>query len=233
MKTKVERIYSKIIKSLMYSVNPIKKIIIKTHCTVHKFINMESIELLKQNNHCAEYEFYIKNIKALNDGATWADQDFKSSNHFYHVERKKGLYGFSNALSECEKYYNKACIHYKEGDIYNALFYFGSACHLLQDVTVPQHVNNKLLKRHRDFELWIISKIFNDYSFKAHGDIIEYDKIEEYIVNNAKVANEIYSSSVNIYDKEKRYRKIAVTGISQAEKTTAGFMMKFYKDIGK
>ena len=62
--------------------------------------------------------------------------------------------GFSNALEECKKYYNTTLNYTKAGDFNEALFYFGAACHLIQDATVPQHVNNKLLKSHRKFELW-------------------------------------------------------------------------------
>ncbi len=36
-------------------------------------------------------------INDINAGVVWADQDLKSSNHFYNPYTNKGLYGNSNA----------------------------------------------------------------------------------------------------------------------------------------
>ena len=132
----MENTYGKALQSLMVAVNPIKKKIIKTHCTVHKYINMQAIEILKADGYQEEYEFFKANIKSLNEGVAWADQDFKSSNHFYHVHHETGLYGFSDALTEFKKYYNKAIQYNKVGNMCKTLCYFGAACHLVQDCTV-------------------------------------------------------------------------------------------------
>lgn len=233
MKTKIENVYGGFMKGILYSINPIKKLLKKTYCTVHKFINKEAIELLKQNNYYDEYEFYKKNTKYLNFGVVWADQDFKSSNHFYNLKKEKGLYGFSNALFECEKYYNKACRCYEISDYCNSLFYLGAACHLLQDVTVPHHINNNLFKGHRAFELWVLNKGLKYNSFKAYGDIIKYYDIKEYIDNNALLSREVYNKYKYIDDKEKRYKKTIEIIILQAQRTTAGLLLKFYEENKK
>lgn len=233
MKKRIETTYGKTLKGLMITVNPIKKKIMKTHCIVHKFINIQSIEILKNEGHSEVQGFYKSHIKELNNGVTWADQDFKSSNHFYHHVKGTGLYGFSNALTEFEKYYKSALKFMEAGDTKQALFYFGAACHLVQDATVPQHVNNKLLKSHRNFELWIISKLMSDYSFPIQNEIIKHDNINDYIKNNALFANETYIAYANIQDKEDRYKKISTLIVQRAQKTTAGLMLNFYNDIKK
>jgi phospholipase C len=233
LKKKFEATFGKTLKGLMVTVNPIKKKIMKTHCIVHKFINIQSIEILKNEGHSEVYSFYKGHIKELNNGVTWADQDFKSSNHFYHHVKGTGLYGFSNALTEFEKYYKSALKFMEAGDTKQALFYFGAACHLVQDATVPQHVNNKLLKNHRNFELWIISKLMSDYSFPILNEIIEHDNIKDYIKNNALFANETYITYANIKNKEDRYKKVATLIVQRAQKTTAGLMLNFYNDIKK
>ena len=233
MKKKIEITYGKTLKGLMVTVNPIKKKIMKTHCIVHKFINIQSIEILKNEGHSEVHGFYKAHIKELNNGVTWADQDFKSSNHFYHHIKGTGLYGFSNALAEFGKYYKSALKFMEAGDIKQALFYFGAACHLVQDATVPQHVNNKLLKNHRNFELWIISKLMSDYSFPILNEIIKHDNIDDYIKNNALFANETYIAYANIQDREVRYKKISTLIVQRAQKTTAGLMLNFYNDIKK
>ncbi|MCB2291282.1 zinc dependent phospholipase C family protein [Clostridium sp. CS001] len=233
MKKEFETTYGKTLKGLMVTVNPIKKRIMKTHCIVHKFINIQSIEILKNEGYSEVNSFYKGYIKELNNGVTWADQDFKSSNHFYHHLKGTGLYGFSNALTEFGKYYKTALRFVEAGDIKQGLFYFGAACHLVQDATVPQHVNNKLLKSHRNFELWIISKLMSDYSFPILNEIIEHEDIKDYIKNNALFANETYIAYANIQDKEDRYKKISTLIVQRAQKTTAGLMLNFYNDIKK
>lgn len=233
MRKKLEKTYGRALTGILFAVNPLKKKILKTNCTVHKFITMKAIEILKNDGYEDEYVFFKKYINTLNSGVAWADQDFKSSNHFYHVSKGRGLYGFSDALTECRKYFNKSIEYIQEGSLDKAIFYFGASCHLVQDVTVPQHVNNKLLKSHRKFELWIISKLLSDYSFEAKKGTVVYDTLEEYIKNNAIMANNTYMKNLNIDSRDERYKNIATTIIKEAQRTTAGFMVKYYSKIKK
>ncbi|WP_050607037.1 zinc dependent phospholipase C family protein [Clostridium niameyense] len=226
-----EKTYGGALKGIFFAVNPLKKRILKTNCTVHKYINMKALDLLKIQGYNEEYEFFKKYIKELNEGVTWADQDFKSSNHFFHVTKGRGLYGFSNALIECTKYSNIAAKSFSLNRTKKGVFYLGAACHLIQDVTVPQHVNNKLLRSHRKFELWIISKLLSDFSFEAKDGIVKYKTIEEFIKNNATMANNTYLKNMNIKNKEQRYYSIASTIIKEAERTTAGFLILFYNSM--
>lgn len=231
MKRGIEKTYGNAVKGIFFAVNPLKKKIMKTNCTVHKFIIIQAIEILKINGYTEEYKFFKKYVKALNIGVTWADQDFKSSNHFYHITRGRGLYGFSDALTECKKYYNRSLQFLKDREIQRALFYFGASCHLVQDVTVPHHVNNKLLNSHRKFELWIIGKLMTDYSFTTEEEPIMYDKVDDFIKNNAIMANSTYIKNRNIESREERYGRISMIIIKEAERTTAGFMLKYFNEI--
>ncbi|WP_392486484.1 zinc dependent phospholipase C family protein [Haloimpatiens sp. FM7315] len=230
MKRKIEKTYGSTLKGLMFALNPIKKKVLKTHCTVHKFINLKAIDILKNNDYSKEYNFFKTYVRFINEGVAWADQDFKSSNHFYHVIKGKGLYGFSDALTECRKYYNRSCQYLIEKDIKKSMFFLGGACHLVQDATVPQHVNNKLLKSHRKFEIWIISKLMSDYSFEEAKKIKRYDSLEEYIKNNAIMADNVYREYQNIDDMEEKYMKISNKIISEAQMTTAGFLLDYYNE---
>lgn len=233
MSNKIEKTYGSALRGLFHAVNPLKKKFLKTYCTVHKFIIIQALEILRNDGYIEEYEFYKKNIIYINNGVTWADQDFKSSNHFYHFSKGKGLYGFSDALMECKKYYNKSLDYLEEDNTETALFYFGAACHLVQDVTVPQHVNNKLLKSHRGFELWIISKLMSDYSFMANEGVVRYKKLDDYIINNAFLANNTYLKNLSIREREKRYGNVASAILQEAERTTAGLMVDYYEIIKK
>lgn len=229
MKRKIEKHYGKAVRKVMKTVNPIKKLLIKTYCEVHKFINTKSLEVIKMEGFEDEYSFYLKYMRQMNAGTVWADQDFKSTNHFYHYLEQKGLYGFSNALIECEKYYSMSINFATQGNLEAALFYFGVACHLIQDATVPQHVNNKLLNSHRNFELWIIKKLRNGYKFVKTTESKRYNSIEEYIKANAIKANETYNAYLDVADTETRYELIANSIMEEAVKTTAGIMLDFYE----
>jgi phospholipase C len=233
MKKHIELTYGRALRGIMFAVNPVKKVIMKTHCTVHKYINIQGVDILKNEGYTEEHEFFIKYIKPFNQGVSWADQDFKSSNHFYHFEKGKGLYGFSDALTECKKYYSKALGYMEAGEPEKSLFYFGAACHLVQDMTVPQHVNNKLLKSHREFELWIIAKLLSDYSFPIDKGIKRFNSLKEYFTHNSNEANNIYNQYEGIVSKEERYGKVATAILREAQMTTAGFMLDFYEDIKK
>lgn len=232
MTDRIEKSYGHIMKSLFYISNPIKKRIIKTYCIIHKHICEQGIIILFNEKYYEEFRLYQKYIDSIKEGVTWADQDYKSSNHFYHYSKGIGLYGFSNALIECNKYYNYAIGYIQAGDIKKGMFYFGAACHLVQDATVPQHVNNQLLNNHRNFEQWIIIKVQNNiYDFNVNKGIIRYISIDDYIKNNAKKANEIYMKHYDENNLDVRYFHMASECIKLAQITTSGFMIDFYKDL--
>lgn len=228
MVKRVENAYGKVLRGVFYAVNPIKKMAVKTTCIIHKFINIQSVQILHNEEHMEAWKFYKGHIKSLNAGVTWADGDFKSSNHFFHYKKERGLYGFSNALAECEKYYRQSLEHLKKGEMEKALFFLGASCHLVQDSTVPHHVNNKLLKKHREFELWIISKLFNDYDFTEEKGIIQYKCSREYIKENALFAYKIHERFKDKEEKEERYYNISHRILSRAQQTTAGFLLDYY-----
>lgn len=86
---KIEISYHKFLKSAFWILNPFKKIIIKTECQVHTHINKHALTILKNDKYLAEYNFFSNAIDEIDKGAVWADQDFRSSNHFYHPYKKK------------------------------------------------------------------------------------------------------------------------------------------------
>ncbi|EIA26352.1 Zinc-dependent phospholipase C, partial [Candidatus Arthromitus sp. SFB-5] len=84
------------LKKIMGITNPIKKVLMKTHCITHKFINNNSIQILNNESLYNISIFMKKYMNFINDGVVWADQDYKSSNHFYNIDTLRGLYGFSD-----------------------------------------------------------------------------------------------------------------------------------------
>ncbi|MEF9951464.1 MAG: zinc dependent phospholipase C family protein [Clostridium sp.] len=230
MKT-IEKSYSFVFRNFLRAVNPLKKKIIKTECEVHRFINSQALEIIKNDKHIEEYAFFKEYSFFIDEGSVWVDQDFKSSNHFYNPITQKGLYGNSNALKEAILYYTKAINLYIKGNIRKSMFYLGAVNHLVQDMAVPQHVNVKLLDNHRKYEVWVIDNYKSYNEFKAESEGIYLDSIKEFIVSNSRSAIKTYSKFENVESTHDRFYNITKEQLILAQKTTAGIMVKFYSDV--
>ncbi|OLS03580.1 zinc dependent phospholipase C family protein [Tissierella creatinophila] len=227
----MELTYDRVLGGLFSLANPIKKTIIKTKCEVHKFINVQSIEILKNDEYFKEKSFFNHYIEDINNGAVWTDQDFKSSNHFYDPSKKKGMYGRKSAMDVGVEYYNKALDLWREDQDSESLFYLGSALHIIQDMTVPQHINIRLLDNHRQYENYIKKTYRYMDTFRVDRGVHIMDRYEDYVEFNARVSKRIYKKHKNIKDSDERYYSFAKCGLPLAERTTAGAMILFYKEI--
>lgn len=227
----IETTYDYFLKLLFSITNPIKKSIIKTHCKVHKSINMSALNILKNDKRYIECNFFSNYILHINKGAVWADQDFKSSNHFYNPSKKRGLYGRKSALDLSVDYYSQAINLWKSGEFNKSLFYLGAALHIIQDMTIPQHANIRLLDGHRKYESYVkyASQYLDD--FKVEGGAYLLSSIEDYVKFNARVAIKIYNNFKGILNDENRFYCITKCSLPLAKRTTAGAMIMFYNDI--
>lgn len=225
-----ESTYGRVLTGFMVAANPFKKIAFKTPCMVHRYINIQAVQILDNEGHTQAAHFYKAFIKQMNEGAVWADQDFKSINHFYHNKMHKGLYGFSDALSEARKYRDKSLFFLEKGNVYRSVFYLGVVAHLIQDMTVPQHVNNRLLDSHKSYETWIKEKIFAEIDYSVHEGVERFDHFDDYIRENAKTANILYEKYSGDADKEKVYYDLSTQLIAEAQRTTAGLLLDFYEE---
>lgn len=232
MRKKIENAYGYALKKTFKVVNPIKKTIINTDCMTHINIQKQSFNILKIYNYIKEYEFFKKYINEINEGLVWADQDFKSYNHFYNPIEKKGLYGYEdNACTICKKYYEKALECYKNKNYQEAFFYFGASCHLLQDTTIPQHAKLKLLDSHKPFEIFIKKNYHKIKRYKSHEKPIILDTIEKYIDNNSFYAIKVDNYYKNVEDLNSKFYFISIKTVTMAQRSTAGFMLMFYNEI--
>ncbi|MDP4183283.1 MAG: zinc dependent phospholipase C family protein [Bacillota bacterium] len=229
----LENIYGKIFYYFLYSINPLKKQLVDTPCSIHKFINLQSLEILKSDNYTDAFSFFYDNISFLNEGVVWADQDFKSSGHFYNPYNNRGLYGNRNALSLGTEYYRNAIEFWKKSITNESMFYLGAAVHIIQDMTIPQHANIKLLDSHRQYENFIRRNYKNYSDFIAQKGGYYLCSIEEYITYNSRNAINIYNKLKNIDNENDRFYNITRYILPLAQKTTAGCLMMFYKDTMK
>lgn len=227
----LESIYGNTLQYAFIALNPFKKMIIETKCEVHKDINLQALNILRNDRYMKEYQFFRRFINDINAGTTWADQDFKSSNHFYNPLTKKGLYGRNNAMNLAKEYFQKSTYFIKIGDIHRAMFYLGSIIHLIQDMTIPQHANIRLLDNHKQYESFVKDTYKHMKEFHAQTGAYQLKSLENYIKFNGKTAIEIYKRFKNIPKDEIRFYKISSCALPLAERTTAGFMLLFFRKM--
>ncbi|MCX7843498.1 MAG: zinc dependent phospholipase C family protein [Clostridia bacterium] len=233
MQGRVETAYGKLLTYFKLFISPFKKVVMHTECQIHKMINLQSLEILKNDKYIDAYNFFSDFITSINEGAVWADQDMRSSGHFYSPVNGKGLYGNTNALTLALEYYNNALKSWSEGKPEEAMFHLGATVHLVQDVTIPQHANIRLLDNHRQFESFIRRTYLNTPRFAADRGGYYIDSIKEAVTCNARNAIKIYNRLKHIKDISKRFYTISKFIIPLAQKTTAGCFLRFYKDVGK
>lgn len=230
---KLEKSYSKALNASFGILNPIKKKIINTHCRVHKYINVQGIRILKNDKYTDEYNFFSNFIIPMNEGAVWADQDFKSNGHFYNPTKKKGIYGGKSAMDLAKEYYNKALKLWSLAKFDKSLFYLGASLHIIQDMTIPQHANIKLLDNHRQYETFVKRTYTYISEFQCDKGSYLLDSIDEYIRFNSRMALKIHKRFKSIKSDEERFYKVARCGLPIAQRTTAGCMILFYNTIFK
>ncbi|NBI05819.1 zinc dependent phospholipase C family protein [Senegalia massiliensis] len=226
-----EKYYGMAFKSVLWALNPFKKKIITTECKVHRFINYQSMKLLADNNYIEEFEVYNHYLEEVNRGAVWADQDFKSTSHFYSPTKRRGMFGHSNAKNLTNNYYKKAISYWKKGYKSRSMFYLGASLHIIQDMTIPQHVNIRLLDNHRQYENFVKTTYDIVKEFRTSKSPIEFKKLNSYIVFNAKTALKQYKKYKDLENSRERYYKITKCSLPLAQRTTAGCMIKFLKDV--
>lgn len=225
---KVEVGYGKTMAIVMNVANPVKKKVIKTTCVIHKLINIKALELIKELGYSKEYMFFSKYIGELNYGAFWIDQDFRSRNHLYYLNYEKGMYGFSNAFTEAEKYFEEAIKEMHKENLGKSVFYLGTVCHLIQDMTVPHHVIRGKLKEHRAYEQFIRRKYRNNEFSKIKGKkIIKFKTIGEFIKENAENSYQLYYK-LNNYTKDEKFDIMCNILLERAIETTAGLLISYY-----
>lgn len=229
----LETAYSFFLNTVFDIANPIKKTIIKTECEVHKFINLNALNILKNDKYLDEFNLFSSYILDINKGTVWADQDFKSSNHFYnpYTTKRSGLYGRKDAMELGTHYYLQARSFWKVGNFKDSLFYLGAALHLIQDMTIPQHANIRLLDNHRQYETFVKRTYKYIDVFKVDHGAYLLSSIESYIKFNARTAIKIYKKYKVISDNENRYYCITKCALPLAKRTTAGAMIMFYRDV--
>lgn len=228
---RIENYYGISLRKVLKFLNPFKKLLIKTECEVHIFNNIQSIKLLKKFKYDQEYFFYKKFLKELNEGVVWADQDFKSVNHFYNPYKNKGLFGHSNSLNLTQEYYDKAIYYWQLGLKRKAMFFLGACVHIIQDLTVYQHVHIRLLDNHRQYENFVKYTYDLVREYRSDKRPIVLNTPKEYVEFNSRIALRIENKYRKIKNRKLRFYYYTLSSLPLAQTTTAGCLLMFLEDL--
>lgn len=232
MKKTLENCYAAALSGTFKVVNPIKKTVIKTDCEVHLFIQENALEILYNEGYTKEYNLFKAYLPDINRGLVWADQDFKSYHHFYDPRQQRGKFGYDeNAMTVAKSYYNRALKYFAMNSYERAMFYFGAASHIIQDLTIPQHAKGKLLDNHRQFEVYVKNNYRKIKRFRSHEAPIIFNNIEDYVNHNATSAINIDYMYSNISDMTTKFYLTSIRSITLAQKSSAGCMIMFWNDL--
>ncbi|MFP4698256.1 MAG: zinc dependent phospholipase C family protein [Eubacteriales bacterium] len=229
---KIEKYYGVISNYVFRLLNPFKKIIMNTEAQVHKFNNEQAVSLLKKHYYNREHQLFKYYLIYINNGSVWADQDFKSSSHFYNPLAMKGLFGQPHSKKMTIGYYKKAIRAWNKNNIEKSMFYLGACVHILQDLTVPHHVVNRLLDSHRKYENFVRSTFDIVREYKTDKRPIIFNDLNTYIEYNADKALKLYINSNHLEEKRLKYYKWTKVNLPLSHRTTAGCFLMFLNDVG-
>lgn len=231
MEVSVERVptYISAAKIILSVTGPAQKLVKKPALT-HKMCNRQAHIILFKDGH-NEFAAIVDEFSLyLDKGVSWADEGFKNMAHFLNPRTSKGLFGWTDAATECGLCWNKAIRSWQQHNFEKAFFHLGAAVHLVQDMCVPHHAMGILLDGHQDYEDWAEENRDN-YRVNDQGIYDLGVQPADWLKANAKVAAKHYHL-VREQAGELSYRKATQVLLPRAQRVTAGFLHYFLTRIG-
>lgn len=196
----------------------------------HLMCNRQAQIILFKDGFKEETEIVEEFVLYLNKGVLWADQGVKNLSHFLNPRNLKGLYGWTDAATECSVYWNKAVKYWHGHNFEKAFFYLGAAIHLVQDACVPHHAMGVLFEGHQEYEDWAEANR-DGYRVQDQG-IYELGKYPaDWLRANAIAAIKNFHL-VRADAGEHRYHRATQTLLPRAQRVTAGFLHYFLTKMG-
>lgn len=192
----------------------------------HRFMNRQAILILAADGYKKESGWLKQNLSAFNNGAVWADADWKNAHHYLNPVTRRGLWRFRSAAEDFEVYFQRALTAGKRADDQEAAFFLGAAAHLLQDLCVPHHARGKLFDGHKAYEIWA-ARCRNDFKAANAGLYYDSSAFLRCLYNNAVQAADWYEY-VDISAGEQDYRRATEILLPWAQRSTAGLVERFW-----
>lgn len=218
------------VKMLIVATSPLQALLDSPGLT-HGFCNAQSISILRCDGHERYAGILQRYLKQLNAGVFWADRGWKNISHYLVTDTRKGLWEFSNAITEYLSYYARAIKHAKAGDLEKGVFFLGAAAHLVQDLCVPHHARGKLFHGHREFEAWV-DTCRGLFCIDGNAVYNPDMPVQQWLMYNASVAADWLDHTTE-QSPQSHYRDAARCLLPLAQRSTAGFFHYFFTDLAK
>ncbi|MDU4961234.1 MAG: zinc dependent phospholipase C family protein [Sporomusaceae bacterium] len=215
------------VKLLLATAAPLQTLFDKP-CVTHVFCNRQAITILSADGFYDSAAFYLRYLEALNAGVAWADQGWKNVNHYFSPDSRQGLWYFSTAVAEFNRYFNHSIRCMRRADPAGACFLLGAAAHLLQDLCVPHHARGKVFCGHKQYEDWA-GRHYSRFA-AGSGGIYRPGRAESLLLANAAVSADLFSQVASEHD-EASYQAATAILLPLAQRTTAGLLLRFYQQM--
>lgn len=121
---------------------------------VHEKITRRAIEQLYRVD-AEGARWYARHMTPLARGMAWADRGYMPLFHFYRPDNGRGVVPGMSAYRLAYRYGRLAVEALRKGEEERAVFYLGAAIHLVQDATIPQHAQARILGGHSQYERFV------------------------------------------------------------------------------
>ncbi len=208
-------------KLILAVAGPAQRLVHKPAMT-HIFCIHQANTILQKDGHVEFSEILERYLPDLDKGVVWADKGFKNLSHFFNPISFKGLPTWTNAISECNLYWNQSITNWRNRNYEKAFFYLGAALHLVQDLCEPHHAMGILLDGHKTYEDWVEAKREN-YSVELGGIYGLGKSPSDWIKSNATLAIRNYHL-VRANSSDKNFHQATSILLPRTQQVTAGFL---------
>lgn len=216
-------------KVILAAAGPAQRLL-QNPVVTHFMINRQARVILFKDGYKKYADIVDEFLDYLDQGVSWADENFKNMSHFYNPRTLKGLFGWTDAANECNMFWNKAINHWKTVDCDKAFFYIGAAVHLIQDLCVPHHAMGMIFDGHHEYESWA-GENRETYRIERGGEYGLGDTPGEWVRKNASIAARHYHL-VRAGATLDNYHKATSILLTRAQTSTAGFLHYFLHKMG-
>lgn len=208
----------------------------------------EDIYLLLHNINEVTGKTYLA---LLMEGTKDADIPFSGGyichmKHFHHPWTHRGYLSETSSADLTSRLFNVAVINWQGGNKGKAIYHLGRALHLIQDIFIPQHAGISAMKGHGQLEEWLMNnweryQVVNGGYYNWEETFLDQQD-RHHVVSDYPYDWIDYGSHISIdwYNRyfaddsynENSFSEVAPLIIPNALRLSAGFIYKFFSDVG-
>ncbi|MGC9316796.1 MAG: family 16 glycoside hydrolase [Armatimonadota bacterium] len=146
---------------------------------------------------------------------------------------------YPSAASLCQQKYDlgqqafrQGKCEFQRGSLGTALFYLGWACHLVQDLGVPNHTHDSYLSNHQEYEDFADGKGGQPALHATSGGIYSFGmRAYDYASGCAKIGHQPNLFATVKGGDRSQWTSVLQTSLPAAERYTAGLIAKFMNEL--